>query len=58
VRQIADAIRDIADAHREYMRSIPQMQGRNIRVSLDEWNYWYGPHVFGESRAKPFRLTP
>ncbi len=54
VRQIADAIRDIADAHREYMRSIPQMQGRNIRVSLDEWNYWYGPHVFGELGTRYF----
>ena len=54
VRQIGDAIRAIADAHREYMRTIPQMQGRNIRVSLDEWNYWYGPHVFGELGTRYF----
>lgn len=54
VRQIGDAIRDIADAHREYMRTIPQMKGRDIRVSLDEWNYWYGPHVFGELGTRYF----
>jgi alpha-N-arabinofuranosidase len=54
VRQIGDAIRAIADAHREYVRTIPQIQGRNIRVSLDEWNYWYGPHVFGELGTRYF----
>lgn len=54
VRQIGDAIRAIADAHREYVRTIPQMKGRNIRVSLDEWNYWYGPHVFGELGTRYF----
>jgi alpha-L-arabinofuranosidase len=54
VRQIGDAIRAIADAHREYVRTIPQIQGRNIRVALDEWNYWYGPHVFGELGTRYF----
>jgi alpha-N-arabinofuranosidase len=54
VRQIGDSIRAIADAHREYMKTIPQMQGRNIRVSLDEWNYWYGPHIFGELGTRYF----
>lgn len=54
VRQIGDAIRAIADAHREYLKTIPQMQGKNIRVSLDEWNYWYGPHVFGELGTRYF----
>jgi len=54
VRQIGDAIRAIADAHREYVKTIPQMQGKDIRVSLDEWNYWYGPHVFGELGTRYF----
>jgi alpha-N-arabinofuranosidase len=54
VRQIGDAIRAIADAHRDYLRTIPQMQGKNIRVALDEWNYWYGPHVFGELGTRYF----
>jgi alpha-N-arabinofuranosidase len=54
VRQIGDAIRDIAEAHRNYLETIPQMKGKNIRVSLDEWNYWYGPHVFGELGTRYF----
>jgi alpha-N-arabinofuranosidase len=54
VRQIGDAIRAIAEAHRNYLRTIPQLQGKNIRVSLDEWNYWYGPHVFGELGTRYF----
>ena len=54
VRQIGDAIHGIAEAHRNYLKTIPEMQGKNIRVSLDEWNYWYGPHVFGELGTRYF----
>ncbi len=54
VRQIPDSIRLIADAHREYLKTIPQIQSKDIRVSLDEWNYWYGPHVFGELGTRYF----
>jgi len=54
VRQIGDSIRAISEAHRDYLKTIPQMQGKNIRVSLDEWNYWYGPHVFGELGTRYF----
>jgi alpha-N-arabinofuranosidase len=53
-RQIGDAIRAIADAHRNYLKTIPEIQGKNIRVSLDEWNYWYGPHIFGELGTRYF----
>jgi alpha-N-arabinofuranosidase len=54
VLQIGDAIRAIAEAHREYLRTIPEIRGKNIRVALDEWNYWYGPHVFGELGTRYF----
>ncbi len=54
VRQIGDSIRAIAVAHRDYLKTIPQTQGKDIRVSLDEWNYWYGPHVFGELGTRYF----
>src|ERR1017187_5819042 len=54
VRQISDAIHEIAEAHRNYLNSIPEMKGKNIRISLDEWNYWYGPHVFGELGTRYF----
>ncbi len=54
VRQAPDKIKQIADAHREFRKSIPALQGKDIRVALDEWNYWYGPHVFGELGTRYF----
>ena len=28
--------------------------GKKIRIALDEWNYWYGPHEFGELGTRYF----
>jgi alpha-L-arabinofuranosidase len=47
-RQLADDIERIAQAHRQYRSSIPELSGRDIRIAMDEWNYWYGPYVYGE----------
>ena len=47
-RQLADDIDRIALAHRSYRRTIPALKGANIRIAMDEWNYWYGPYVYGE----------
>jgi alpha-N-arabinofuranosidase len=54
VRQIPDAIRGKCDAHRRYRQQIPSLQGKDIRIAMDEWNYWYGPHVFGELGTRYF----
>ncbi len=54
IRQIPNNIKRIADAHREYRKTIPALRGKDIRVALDEWNYWYGPHVFGELGTRYF----
>jgi len=48
VNQIPDAIKEKAVAHREYRKTIPELKGKDIRICLDEWNYWYGPHIYGE----------
>jgi len=48
VRQLRDRIREIAAAHRRYRKTIAALEGKNIKVALDEWNYWYGKHVYGE----------
>jgi alpha-N-arabinofuranosidase len=47
-RQLAADIDRIAQAHRFYRTSIPELSGRDIRIAMDEWNYWYGPYVYGE----------
>jgi alpha-N-arabinofuranosidase len=54
VKQIPDAIREKAVAHREYRNSIPALKGKDIRICMDEWNYWYGPHIYGELGTRYF----
>jgi len=54
VKQIPDAIREKADAHRLYRQEIPQLKGKDIRICMDEWNYWYGPHIYGELGTRYF----
>ncbi len=54
VQQIPNNVKRIADAHRKLREELPSLKGKDIRVSLDEWNYWYGPHVFGELGTRYF----
>jgi alpha-N-arabinofuranosidase len=54
VRQMAEAVRQKAEAHRDYRRRFDSLEGKDIDIALDEWNYWYGPHVFGELGTRYF----
>lgn len=54
VKQLADDIRRVGQAHRDYRKSIPSLKGKDIRIAMDEWNYWYGPHIFGELGTRYF----
>ncbi len=54
MQQAPARIKRIAEAHRQYRREIPSLQGRDIRIALDEWNYAYGPHFFGEGGRRFF----
>ena len=54
VRQIPDNIRAKADFHRKTRADLPNLKGHDIRISMTEWNYWYGPHVFGELGTRYF----
>ncbi len=54
VRQIPNNIKRIADAHRRYRETIDGLAEKDIRISLDEWNYWYGPHIYGELGTRYF----
>jgi len=54
VNQAPRQVRQIAEAHRKYRRTIPALKDKNILVALDEWNYWYGPHVYGELGTQYF----
>ncbi len=46
--QLAEEIRRVAAAHREYRKTIPGLAAQDIRLAMDEWNYWYGDYVYGE----------
>ncbi len=51
---IPDAVRRIVDAHRDYRERLNSLKDKDIRIAIDEWNYWYGPHVFGELGTRYF----
>lgn len=54
VRQIPDNIRSKAEFHRRARAEMPHLAGKDIRIAMTEWNYWYGPHAFGELGTRYF----
>ncbi|WBL23889.1 alpha-L-arabinofuranosidase C-terminal domain-containing protein [Zunongwangia sp. HRR-M8] len=47
VNQMPEIIAEVAEEHRRARREIPGIAEKNIKIAMDEWNYWYGPHVYG-----------
>ncbi len=54
VKQIPERIRLVAEAHRTYRRELVTLQGKEIPIAMDEWNYWYGPFEYGELGVRYF----
>ncbi len=54
VNQMPAEVRRIAEAHRKYRATIPTLKAKEVPVALDEWNYWYGPHLYGELGTQYF----
>jgi len=54
IAQVPNNIKRISDAHRRYRTTIPALAGKDIRIVMDEWNYWYGPHLYGELGTRYF----
>jgi alpha-N-arabinofuranosidase len=48
IAQATQGIKKVADAHRDYRKRLPSLSGKDIRIAMDEWNFWYGPNDFGE----------
>jgi alpha-N-arabinofuranosidase len=46
VWQTVDAIRSKVEAHHSYREKIESLKGKDIRIALDEWNYWHRPYVY------------
>ncbi|MGA2533871.1 MAG: alpha-L-arabinofuranosidase C-terminal domain-containing protein [Candidatus Aminicenantales bacterium] len=54
VNQVPVEVRRIAEAHRKYRKTIPTLARKEVPVALDEWNYWYGPDLYGEIGVQYF----
>jgi alpha-N-arabinofuranosidase len=52
--QIADNIKRKVEFHQKLRQKLDSLKGKNIRIAMTEWNYWYGPHVFGELGTRYF----
>ncbi len=48
IRQIPDQIRAKAEGHRKLREELPQLKDKDIRIAMDEWNYWHRPYVYGD----------
>lgn len=48
VVKLKNTIRKKAEGHRALQASLPNLRGRFIPVSMDEWNYWHRDYVYGE----------
>jgi len=54
VAQLPAQIRRVADVHRQYRKQLDSLEGKDIRIALDEWNYWYGGNEYGELGVRYF----
>lgn len=54
VEQMTGKIRRVGDMHRQYRKELPALKGKDIRIAMDEWNYWYGPYLYGELGTRYF----
>jgi alpha-N-arabinofuranosidase len=52
--QIPDNIKRKVQFHQELRQKLDTLKGKDIRIAMTEWNYWYGPHVFGELGTRYF----
>lgn len=48
VQQMSQSVKNKVEAHKKYRKEIESLKCRDIRITLDEWNYWYGEYVYGE----------
>ena len=51
---IAENIRSKVDFHRKLREELDALEGKDIQIAMTEWNYWYGPHLFGELGTRYF----
>ncbi len=48
VALLRDAIRKKANGHRRLQAGLPNLKGRLMPITMDEWNYWHREYAYGE----------
>jgi alpha-L-arabinofuranosidase len=48
VGMLRESIRQKAEGHRQLQASLPNLKGRIIPITMDEWNYWHRESAYGE----------
>jgi len=51
VAMIRNNVRGKVTAHRDYRNRLGSLKGKDIRIAIDEWNYWYGPRHYNMKDA-------
>jgi alpha-N-arabinofuranosidase len=54
IAQIAENIKRKVEFHKGLREKLDTLKGKDIRIAMTEWNYWYGPHIFGELGTRYF----
>jgi len=54
IAQIAENIKRKVEFHQKLREKLDSLKGKDIQIAMTEWNYWYGPHVFGELGTRYF----
>ncbi len=45
---VREAIRKKAEGHRKLQARLPNLKGRLMPITMDEWNYWHREYAYGE----------
>lgn len=45
---LKNAIRKKAEGHRKLQASLPNLKGKLMPITMDEWNYWHREYAYGE----------
>ena len=54
ISQIAENIKRKVEFHKQLREKLDVLEGKDIRIAMTEWNYWYGRHEFGELGTRYF----
>jgi len=52
--QIADNIKRKVKFHKDLREKLDELDGKDIKIAMTEWNHWYGRHEFGELGTRYF----